>query len=176
MAHLRNAFVLLTALALVSCADKGHQNGKLKESLLQQLKNSNSDENWFAPIHVAVTGVTAEQASWRDTTENHSIGQLASHLAFWNERVLKSFQGNKPPDFQGSNDSTFRQLDERQWSAIQTRLDSIQKKIEEVVSNGTDEQLEEWAPTINNLCMHNAYHTGQMVYIRKRNGWWRAHS
>jgi hypothetical protein len=32
--------------------------------------------------------------------------------------------------------------------------------------------LNEWSSSIANMCSHNAYHTGQIVYIRKKNGWW----
>ncbi len=58
---------------------------------------------------------------------------------------------------------------------MQSRLDSIQQQIEQLVSDAPAEDLEKWEETINNLSMHNAYHTGQMVYIRKRNGWWKPH-
>jgi len=169
---MRSGYVFMLFSVLLSCSGEKH-DAKMRESLLLQLRGSNSEENWFAPMHKAITGVTAEQAAWTDSSDNHSIGQLAAHLVFWNERALRSFAGNTPPDFQGSNDSTFTQLDAGEWSAMQLKLDSIQHEIERIVSDANDEQLEKWTPTINNLCMHNAYHTGQMVYIRKRNGWWK---
>ena len=34
--------------------------------------------------------------------------------------------------------------------------------------------IKEWSSSVANISTHNAYHTGQIVYIRKRNGWWSA--
>lgn len=144
----------------------------VRSLLLEQLKNTHTDKDWFVPTHVAVQGLTAEQSNWKDSTDNHSIGELVSHLAFWNERVLIAFQGNTPPDFNDDNEITFRQFDAVQWEAAVRKLDSIQVKWEQVIETATDAQLREWSSSVANICSHNAYHTGQIVYIRKRNGWW----
>lgn len=160
------------AMLLISCV-KGNEEAYVRRDLIQQLKNSHSNEEWFVPIFPALNDVSAEQASWRDSSENHSIGQLVSHLAFWNERVLKSFQGATVPDFKGNNEITFKFLNEKEWAASKNRLDSIQRLMVQVVEDASSEQLKEWNITINNLCMHNAYHTGQIIYIRKKQGWWK---
>lgn len=175
---IKKHFVLLVlTVALAACskpkADEGAADDTLRKVLLQQLRNSHAHEEWFAPFVPALDGVTAEQAAWVDSTDNHSIGQLASHLAFWNGRILQSFQGNTPPEFKDDNKTTFRQLNEQEWTAVTQQLDSIQTEIEKLVENGTDAQLKEWSSTIANLSMHNAYHTGQILYIRKKNGWWK---
>jgi hypothetical protein len=34
--------------------------------------------------------------------------------------------------------------------------------------------LEQWAPIIARIGTHNAYHIGQIVFIRKTQGWWDA--
>jgi hypothetical protein len=176
--NMKNLFVIaFLTVALAACtkpkAEEGAADGTLRKVLLEQLKNSHSHEEWFAPFVPALADVTAEQAAWTDSTENHSIGQLASHLAFWNGRVLQSFQGNTPPDFKDDNKTTFRQLNEQEWKAVTKQLDSIQTQLEQLVEKGTDAQLKEWSSTIANLAMHNAYHTGQILYIRKKNGWWK---
>ena len=41
------------------------------------------------------------------------------------------------------------------------------------LENATDEQISEWNVEIANMTAHTAYHTGQIMYIRKRNGWWK---
>jgi hypothetical protein len=174
----KHLVLLALIVALAACtkpkADEGvTANDTLRKLLLQQLHNSHEHEEWFAPFVPALADVTAEQAAWTDSTENHSIGQLASHLAFWNGRVLQSLQGNNPPDFKEDNKTTFRQLNEQEWKAVTKQLDSIQTQLEQLVEKGTDAQLKEWSSTIANLSMHNAYHTGQILYIRKRNGWWK---
>lgn len=165
------AYIGLVLLASACSSPK--EEPDQKALLLEQLKNTHTQEAWFAPLDTAIRGLTAEQANWSDSTDNHSIGQLVAHLSFWNERVLKSFQGNTPPDFKGNNQETFTGFDQHQWQALVHRLDSIQTMMEQVVAGASQQDLSKWSATIANVCSHNAYHTGQMVYIRKRNGWWK---
>jgi len=44
--------------------------------------------------------------------------------------------------------------------------------LEKLVADADDRQLAKWAPTIGNICTHNAYHIGQIVYVRKLQGSW----
>jgi hypothetical protein len=37
----------------------------------------------------------------------------------------------------------------------------------------TGKQLNKWSYSIANIAAHNAYHSGQIIYIRKHNGWWK---
>jgi DinB superfamily len=155
-----------------SCTDT---NDKLsvKKILLEQLRNSHTDKDWYVPLNFAVQGLTSEQANWKDSTDNHSICQLVSHLTFWNERILIAFQGNTPPDFNDNNDETFLSYCNTDWEATVSKLDSIQTAWEKAVENASEKQLEEWSSSVANISSHNAYHTGQIIYIRKKNNWWK---
>jgi uncharacterized damage-inducible protein DinB len=144
----------------------------LQSILLEQLRYTHNKADWYVPIHTAIEGLTIEQAAWTDSSENHSIGQIVNHLAFWNERILIAFQGNTPPDFNDNNKETFSQYNKNDWQQTKNRLDSIQTQWEKAVEGATEKQLQEWSSSIANICSHNAYHTGQIVYIRKKNGWW----
>ena len=143
------------------------------EFLVKQLKYSHSVENWFAPVNVATEGLTAEKANWHDDSGNHSIAQLVSHLVFWNERLLKGMRGEEVTDFSGDNDATFSEISEEEWLEMVKRLDEILTEIEVESRKLEDKQLEGWSETLANIASHNAYHTGQIVYIRKQQGWWR---
>lgn len=55
----------------------------LRNHLLEQLKATHTNKDWFVPANIAVQGLTPEQASWTDGHGNHSVGQLACHLPFW---------------------------------------------------------------------------------------------
>ncbi len=144
----------------------------LRATLLEQLKSTHNKEEWYAPLDVAVKGLTAEQASWKDAGGNHSVGQLTNHLVFWNERVLLQLKGEKVAEFKGSNDETFDKFDKKTWDDLVKRLDAVLAGIEKVVSEATEEQLKAMAPTIANVSVHNAYHTGQIVYARKLQKSW----
>ena len=143
------------------------------EFLVKQLQYSHSVENWFAPVNVATEGLTAEKANWHDDSGNHSIAQLVSHLVFWNERLLKGIKGETVTDFSGDNDATFSEISEEEWIEMVKKLDQILTEIETESKKMEGKQLEGWSETLANIASHNAYHTGQIVYIRKQQGWWR---
>jgi hypothetical protein len=52
------------------------------------------------------------------------------------------------------------------------KLDAVLTDLEKVVENATDKQLAEWSSTIANISAHNAYHTGQIIFVRKLQGSW----
>jgi hypothetical protein len=85
----------------------------LRGVLLEQLQTTHNNKQWFAPASAAVEGITAEQASWQDGKSNHSIGQLAAHLVFWNRQQLAKFRGEAPEAFSGDNNETFQPLRRR---------------------------------------------------------------
>ena len=68
-------------------------------------------------------GITAEQASWSDGKGNHSIGQLAAHLVFWNRQQLAKFKGDKPAAFGGDNNETFNAFTPVKWAETKRELE-----------------------------------------------------
>lgn len=145
----------------------------LKQVLLTQLKKTHNDKDWFVPANIAVEGLTAEQAMWKDKS-NHSVAQLAHHITFWNEQQVMKFKGVKPPAFSGNNEETFGTLDKTGWADEVKKLNKVMVDLETIIQGATDAQLKEWAPTIANISTHNAYHTGQIVVVRKLQGSWDA--
>lgn len=168
---MRILFILSLASFIWACGSKTGTS-EVKSVVLEQLKSSHNNKNWYAPMKAAIEGLTAEQANWRDSSGNHSIGQLVAHLIFWNERNLIAFRGNKPPDFSGNNEETFTSFNPADWEQAVARLDSIESQLEAVFEKADDAQVKDWAPTAANIASHNAYHTGQIIYIRKHKGWW----
>lgn len=152
----------------------------LRSVLLRQLQTTHNKADWFTPANAAVAGMTAEQAKWVphnatgkvDPENNHSAGMLAYHLVFWNERALQQMRGQKPPDFKGQNDETFNDFNAAQWNDIVKRLDAVLNGLESEVANMPQDKLEKFAPMIANISTHNAYHTGQILYVRKLQGSW----
>ncbi len=146
----------------------------LRSILLDQLHSTHDKSDWFVCANVAVANLTPEQANWSDGKGNHSVGQLAYHLVFWNQRALQNFRGEKPPKFGGNNDETFTKFDAKQWNDTVHQLDEVLAGIEKAVANASDAQLAEWAPTVANIATHNAYHIGEIVMVRKEQGAWDA--
>ncbi len=146
----------------------------LKGILLESLRTTHNQKEWFVPVDVAVAGVTPEQAKWRDKSGNHSIGQLTNHLAFWNSEQLAKFKGEKPPAFDGNNEETFNSFDSKTWNETVKRLDNVLTDWEKAVEGADETKLKLWASVIEHIGTHNAYHIGQIVYIRRLQGSWDA--
>ncbi|MBA3916200.1 MAG: DinB family protein [Acidobacteriales bacterium] len=144
----------------------------LRGVLLEQLHTTHDNKDWFVPANVAVQGLTAQQASWSPGKGSHSVGQLAYHLVFWNQRELEKFKGETSKKFSGDNDETFDSFDAKQWSDLVAKLDQVMKDWEQAVQNADDQKLAANASLIAHIGTHNAYHTGQIIYVRKLQGSW----
>jgi uncharacterized damage-inducible protein DinB len=164
--------VALLAVLLTLSGAPADPPATLKGVLLEQLKTTHDQKDWFASAKDAVDGVTAEQASWRDGKGNHSIGQLTAHLVFWNKQQLAKFKGEKPADFSGDNNETFNRFDAAKWTATVKELDEVMSSLEQVVQTADEASLQNWASALAHIGAHNAYHIGQMVYIRRLQGSW----
>jgi uncharacterized damage-inducible protein DinB len=143
----------------------------LKSILLEQLRTTHNQKDWFVPVNTAVEGLTPEQVTWKDKNGNHSIGQLANHLIFWNEQALAKFKGEKPAAFSGNNEETFNSFDSKQWNATVQKLDAVLTAWEKA-EDADDSKLNAWYSTIAHIGTHNAYHTGQIICIRRLQGSW----
>jgi uncharacterized damage-inducible protein DinB len=171
--------ILCLSLALLSCAilgsasaDDKKPSATLKSILLEQLRTTHNQKEWFVPANVALQGVTAEQANWRDGKGNHSIGQLAYHLVFWNQQVLAKFKGETPAKFSGNNEETFNNFDAKSWATTVQQLDDVMTAWEKAVEAADEEKLKAAASEIAHIGTHNAYHIGQIIYIRRLQGSW----
>ena len=162
--------VLVLAIPVFAQDKKAPQT--LKGVLLEQLRTTHNEKDWFVPANIAVQGLTPEQASWTDGKGNHSVGQLANHLVFWNRQTLAKFRGEKPEKFSGNNDETFNSFDTKSWNATVQQLDAVMVEWEKAVEATDEAKLKEWASTIAHVGAHNAYHIGQIIYIRRLQGSW----
>jgi len=144
----------------------------LKSLLLEQLRTTHNKKDWFVDANTAVAGLTPEQASWKDGKGNHSAGQLAYHLVFWNQRELTKFKGDEPSKFSGNNEETFDKFDAKQWSTIVKQLDEVMTEWEKAVEAADEKKLAAWYSDIAHIGTHNAYHIGQIVFVRKEQGSW----
>jgi len=151
----------------------------LRSVLLAQLRSTHNKAEWFVPVNTAVAGLTSEQAKWVpantagkvDPNANHSVGMLAYHLWFWNANVLADLKGEKPKQ-PSTNDETFNDFDAAAWSRTVHDLDAVLTSLEQLIESADDATLSKIAPAIAHISAHNAYHTGQILYVRKLQGSW----
>ncbi len=167
------AVVLCAFCALSPAQDKAAKPpATLRSILLEQLKTTHNAKDWFVDGNTAISGLTPEQASWSDGKGNHSVGQLTYHMVFWNQQVLDKLRGQTPAKFEGNNDVTFTIFDAKKWSDLQQQFDQVMKDLEKWVETADDAKVEKAASTIAHVGAHNAYHIGEIVYVRREQGSW----
>ena len=153
----------------------------LRSILLSQLRSTHTAEEWFVPVNIAVAGLTPEQAKWIPKSEggaknpapaDHSVGMITNHLLFWNAESLAKMKGEKGAPLPGDNKETFNDFDASTWPSTAAKLDAVLTEMEHLVATADDAQLAKWADSIAHISAHNAYHVGQIIYIRKLQGTW----
>ncbi|HEY7305131.1 MAG TPA: DinB family protein [Bryobacteraceae bacterium] len=162
--------VIALAIAPLAYGQDTKAPPTLKSILLEQLRSTHNVKEWFVPANTALAGLTAEQADWKDRGGNHSVRELANHLIFWDERSLVQFKGGKPPKFDGNNEETFKSP--QSWDATVRKLDEVLSDWEKAIEAADDSTLRKWYSTIAHVGTHNAYHIGEIVYVRREQGCW----
>ncbi len=175
------AALFAAPLAAQTPAAKPAPPATLRSILLAQLRSTHNKAEWFVPINTAVAGLTPEQARWIPHSEgahnpapaDHSIGMLANHILFWNTQALArmkdphaprttapttrpSTNGTPPPGPQPSQSSIRSSPNSKHFVGNRRRCQPAAK----------------WASQIAHIGTHNAYHTGQIIEIRKLQGSW----
>ena len=97
---------------------------------------------------------------------------MTNHLIFWDNEELAEFNGEKPVAFNGNNDETFATFDKSSWATTVKNLDDVLTKWEKAIENADEAKLQSWYSIIAHISTHNAYHIGQILYIRKLQGSW----
>ncbi len=155
-----------------------------KEILLTQVRACHNQEGWFAPLNVALRGLTADLAIQRRRQSVNSILGIVHHLVFYNELYLLRFKQGSVPKIEKSIAETFEYSDSREialvWDDLRKKLDNLFTQWEEAIIECDDAKLnsqspdrdELWWSSLAHLAIHNAYHIGQIVYIRKEQGFW----
>lgn len=159
----------VTCLAQVQQPQQPKPPATLKSVLLQELRETHNEKAWFVSEKEAVAGLTAEQAAWSDG-KNHSVGQLVVHLNFWNSANLDRLKHQPAPKVTDNN-TTFV-FDPTQWDSALKEFDRVMTELEQFVQSADDATLAKIAPTVARIAQHNAYHIGEMVTSRKKQGTW----
>jgi uncharacterized damage-inducible protein DinB len=153
----------------------------LRSVLLEQLHSTHDRSDWFVCLDVAVAGMTPDQARWTPKAggrgDMHSVAQLVAHVIYWNERSLAKLKGEPQAKYSGNNEDTFvgydvNSLNAAQWVELVQRMDRVLTGYEQWIQSANDDKLANAASLIAHVGAHNAYHTGEIVYVRKLQGSW----
>ncbi|MFS0785129.1 DinB family protein [Shouchella sp. 1P09AA] len=145
-----------------------------REFILLQLGVIHDQQGWFVPLNDAVKDVTPDEAAWTSSDQSNNIWGIVEHLIFYNERYLDRFKGvsvhREPVD---SIADTFNINNQRLWPEAQAYLNELMLKWRDAVTEAKQEDFTEAMTDLTHLTLHNAYHVGQIVSIRKQQGSWR---
>jgi uncharacterized damage-inducible protein DinB len=151
-----------------------------KEVLLEQFKACYDENNWFVSLKSALEGVSAEQAVWKPANVDNSIWESVNHLAYWNERYLQIWRKEMTDPQDVENKSTFRSS-ESDWNAARENLYRVMNEWKSELESVSEEQLNglitekyrfPWYSALGHQNVHNAYHVGQILLLRKLQGSW----
>lgn len=152
--------------------------------LLHQLECSYEKEDWYPPLGAALEGVTAAQASWRPPGAANTIWETVNHLLYYKERLLARLQGTEFFNSAQDNDDTFKVTaapdDEQAWKDTVNRMKSVHEAIKNTLASLEEDAFDKPLPqkslglSVSSIIMHDAYHTGEIVQIRKMQGSWPA--
>ncbi|WP_310830749.1 DinB family protein [Paenibacillus pedocola] len=147
-----------------------------KEVLVNQLLAGANDPSWHLPFMQAVQGITEEEAFWKPGDDSNSIAELTQHLRYWNEtwqiRYTEGRVDAVPPI--GDNNASFILPENSSYSELSTALLEVLLRWQTILAEDSLEaqvtgfpEPARWWEIISNAATHNAYHIGQIVYIRK---------
>jgi hypothetical protein len=135
-----------------------------------------SGEWEFAGPHKALVGISPEDACRRVPGVPYTIAQLLAHADWWQRRRIDSAQGTAWEDFELQVDDWPAVAPEDWDQLVQSYLASC-AELADLVGNGVDIQRTVYGDlTVGAMLvshtLHNAYHLGQIVLIRRLLGLW----
>ncbi|MFE1245149.1 DinB family protein [Fictibacillus sp. NPDC058756] len=147
--------------------------------LLNVLDSTYEKESWYAPLKHAIEGITAEQATWRPAGEaTKTIWENVNHLIYYKERLVSNMQGiDWANNLDG--DQTFslteQSNDDAEWKKIVKRAEDVYNNLRQLLIKTPEKEIEQLEGKLLDIFLHDAYHTGQIIQIRKMQGSWPSH-
>ncbi|EJQ44387.1 hypothetical protein BWGOE4_26960 [Bacillus mycoides] len=148
----------------------------VKDVLADQLLANANDPSWYIPFSDAVKDLSEREAFWKPNEESNSIAEIVQHLLYWNSTWQTRYKesnvnavpaiGDNNKSFMLSDNQTFEELREKllekllQWQ----NLINEDKVESDVIGFPVSAK---WWEVLANVTTHNAYHIGQIIYIRK---------
>ncbi|KKI92049.1 hypothetical protein WQ54_11450 [Bacillus sp. SA1-12] len=154
-------------------------------------------ETWFLPLESALEGLNSTDASWQPPGGGNTIWQTVNHLNYYNALLVRQINCTTPRKKESNNKAAFGDIgepDSEKWKAVlaentfgdigepansekwkaviaETRL--ICENLRDSLAQVNDSQLdEELVGGLARQILHNVYHIGQIVLIRKQQGSW----
>jgi uncharacterized damage-inducible protein DinB len=141
--------------------------------LLEQFNACFDQSAWFASAKSALENLSAEDAIWKPSNEIHSVCEIITHLNFYNNKHLRRFKGFEITKNAQEIAETYSN---ENWQNALDEFNLIMSDWKNLLENTDDAKLakDDWLSIIAHINIHNAYHIGQIVIIRKLQNNWNA--
>lgn len=147
---------------------------------LKLLNEVFEQERSHAPLLTSVHDLTAAQAAWKPSPERNSIWKIVNHVSLWKEYSARRMAGEPPRPFGWAKEVDWQEIlevTEEAWRASVQRLRHAHAAVKAELAKRSDDDLERPLPggryplyRIQSVAVHNAYHVGQIRYIRALQG------
>lgn len=144
--------------------------------LMNQLLANANDPSWHIPFQQSVEHLTEDEAFRTPANDSHSIVEIIQHLLYWNETWQTRYRESRVdavPSI-GDNHKSFIIPDNATFAELRDRLLQVLLRWQDLLSATKLEQEvkgfpvpAKWWEIVSNAATHNAYHIGQIAYIRK---------
>jgi uncharacterized damage-inducible protein DinB len=141
-----------------------------------------NQEEWFVPLAVALDGVGPAEAAWQPPGGGNTIWQTLNHCNYYNEQLLLRLTGQPMLPQAPANDATFSEPgnpdDAAGWQAALERAHRVNEGLRAALAALTEADLDAERPNgtlgqrLPLWVTHDAYHSGQIVLLRKMQGSW----
>jgi uncharacterized damage-inducible protein DinB len=147
------------------------------------LRKAHADDPWHGPSVVdTLDGLTAEQAAAHPIPNAHSIWEIVLHLAAWQGEAARRLEGNAPDLPQEGDWPEPGEIAEESWQQARHRLETTLDHLREVLATRSNADLDHPGGSLSDRALgtgvpyrtmvvgalqHAAYHSGQIVMLRK---------
>ncbi|MDN4067320.1 DinB family protein [Paenibacillus vini] len=153
-----------------------------------QKDNTWDREEWIVPLSVALQSVTVEQAEWTPPGGGNSIRETVNHINYYNKRILNRLKNIPSVPGVQTNEETFSNLEHpagaEGWIATLAETERTAYELRQAISGLKDSDLQapysdksgevKLGEELSRWLLHDAYHAGQIVLIRRQQGSWRS--
>lgn len=155
----------------------------LRPHLLDELRRSHGGQPWHGPAtRDALDGVTAADAAATPIAGAHSIWQLVLHMTAWTREVTRRADGGEPGMPEMGDWPAVGRPTAARWDAAQADLAAAHAGLLAVLERLPAARLRERVGTADDpplgtgptmaimlagIAEHDAYHTGQIVLLKK---------
>jgi uncharacterized damage-inducible protein DinB len=145
--------------------------------IIEELKSIHAGDAWHGPsLREVLSGLTAAQAAAKPLVSAHSIWEIVSHIAGWENVFRRRLEGDA--DAKEPEAGDFPAIDtpsEQAWRNSLASLEAEHEELLKVVSELREQHLGENIAhrdysvrfLLHAIVRHHVYHTGQIALVRK---------